>query len=164
MERQRGALLCTGTVPVMVIDTGFHEVSAADVPRILGEAARQGVLAFTLSTAGRTDQEAFFKAVRTALPLDPPLGTARMVWEALADSLWGGLDALKAPRVVIVWPDARPVADAQGEKDRRLPHSGSRNAGTARPRRPEGPWRRLLTSVRPQRFGVRRDGVGAICS
>lgn len=71
--------------------------------------------AFTLSTAARTDQEAFFKAVQAALPLDPPLKAVRRVGEALADSLWVGLRALNAPHVVIVWPDAHPVASAQGD-------------------------------------------------
>ncbi|WP_306328488.1 barstar family protein [Streptomyces venezuelae] len=99
----------------MVIDRGFHEVSGADIPEILDEAARQGVPVFTLSTAGRTDKETFFGAVREALPLDPPLGTFRMVWDALSDSVWGGLHELKSPRVVIVWPDARPVAGAAGD-------------------------------------------------
>ncbi|MCX5395334.1 barstar family protein [Streptomyces sp. NBC_00094] len=99
----------------MVIDRGFHEVSGADIPGILDEAARQGVPVFTLATAGRTDKEAFFGAVREALPLDPSLGTFRMVWDALSDSVWGGLHELKSPRVVIVWPDARPVAGAEGD-------------------------------------------------
>jgi hypothetical protein len=63
----------------MVIDGGFHEVSAADIPGVLADAARQGVPVFTLSTAGRTDKEAFFGSVGRALPLDPPLGTSRMV-------------------------------------------------------------------------------------
>ncbi|MFF0434182.1 barstar family protein [Streptomyces sp. NPDC004327] len=98
----------------MVIDRGLHEVSGADIPGVLDEAARQGVPVFTLSTAGRTDQEAFFGAVRESLPLDPPLGP-RMVWDALSDSLWGGLHELKSPRAVIVWPDARPVAGAEGD-------------------------------------------------
>ncbi|MFD5693595.1 hypothetical protein [Streptomyces rubiginosohelvolus] len=72
----------------MVIDRGLHGVSGADIPGVLGEAARQGIPVFTLSTAGRTDKEAFFAAVRDALPLDPLLGTFRMVWDALADSVW----------------------------------------------------------------------------
>ncbi|MCX2185294.1 barstar family protein [Streptomyces sp. SKN60] len=97
----------------MVIDSGFHEVSGADLPGILAEADRRGVPVFTLSTAGRTDKEAFFRAVRETLPLDPPLGTCRMVWDALADSVWGGLHGLKSPRAVVVWPDARPVAGAE---------------------------------------------------
>ncbi|MFE5594201.1 barstar family protein [Streptomyces sp. NPDC056549] len=99
----------------MVIGRGFHEVSSADIPGILDESARQGIPVFTLSTAGRTDKEAFFGAVREALPLEPPLGTFRMVWDALSDSVWGGLHELKSPRVVIVWPDARPVAGAKGD-------------------------------------------------
>ncbi|MFJ7955733.1 hypothetical protein ACIQ62_05490 [Streptomyces sp. NPDC096319] len=57
----------------------------------------------------------FFGAVRETLPLDPPLGTFRMVGDALSDSVWGGLHELKSPRVVIVWPDARPVAGAEGD-------------------------------------------------
>ncbi|MET9446143.1 barstar family protein [Streptomyces cinerochromogenes] len=99
----------------MVIDRGFHEVAGGDIPGILDEAARRGIPVFTLSTAGRTDKEAFFGAVRETLPLDPPLGTFRMVWDTLSDSLWGGLHELKSPRVVIVWPDARPVAGAEGD-------------------------------------------------
>ncbi|MYV74557.1 hypothetical protein GT352_11505 [Streptomyces sp. SID1046] len=99
----------------MVIDRGLHDVSGGDIPGILDEAARQGIPVFTLSTAGRTDKEAFFGAVRETLPLDPPLGTLRMVWDALSDSVWGGLHELKSPRVVIVWPDARPVAGAEGD-------------------------------------------------
>ncbi|MFF0476527.1 barstar family protein [Streptomyces sp. NPDC004284] len=98
----------------MVIGRGFHEVSGADIAGILDEAARQGIPAFTLSTAGRTDKEAFFRAVQEALPLDPPLGP-HMVWDALSDSVWSGLHELDSPRVVIVWPDARPVADAEGD-------------------------------------------------
>ncbi|MFC8340841.1 barstar family protein [Streptomyces rubiginosohelvolus] len=97
----------------MVIGRGLHELSGTDVSAIRGEAARRGIPVLTLSTAGRTDKEAFFTAVRNALPLDPPLGTFRRVWDALADSVWGGLHELKSPRVIIVWPDTRPVAGAE---------------------------------------------------
>ncbi|MGW5116408.1 barstar family protein [Streptomyces noursei] len=99
----------------MLIGRGFHEVSGAEIPGIVDEAARQGVPVFTLSTAGRADKEAFFKAVRESVPLAPPLGTSRLVWDALSDSLWGGLHELNSSRVVIVWPDARPVAGAEGD-------------------------------------------------
>ncbi|MFE3558553.1 hypothetical protein ACFXKW_27395 [Streptomyces sp. NPDC059193] len=99
----------------MVIDRGVHEVSGTDIAGILDEAGRNDVPLFVLSTAGRTDQEAFFGAVRETLPLDPPLGTFRMVWDALSDSVWGGLHALNSPRAVIVWPDTRPVAGAEGD-------------------------------------------------
>ncbi|MFD8207617.1 hypothetical protein ACFV2S_14670 [Streptomyces sp. NPDC059695] len=98
----------------MMVTAGFYEVPGTDIPGILDEVACQGVPVFTLSTAGRTDKEAFFGAVQETLPLDPPLGP-HMVWDALSDSVWGGLHELKSPRVVIVWPDARPVADAEGD-------------------------------------------------
>ncbi|MFF3446750.1 hypothetical protein ACFYXJ_06360 [Streptomyces sp. NPDC002667] len=99
----------------MVIDRGLHEVSGTDIPRILAEAAGQGLPVFTLSTSGRIDKEAFFAAVRETLPLDPPLGNSRMVWDALSDSVWGGIHALQSPRVVIVWPDVRLGAGAHGD-------------------------------------------------
>ncbi|MFC9593832.1 hypothetical protein ACFTUC_29100 [Streptomyces sp. NPDC056944] len=98
----------------MVINAGFYEVPGTDIPGILDEASRQGVPVFTLSTAGRIDKESFFGAVQETLPLDPPLGPS-MVWDALSDSVWSGLHELKSPRVVIVWPDARPVAGAKGD-------------------------------------------------
>ncbi|MFF1779877.1 hypothetical protein [Streptomyces virginiae] len=98
----------------MMINAGFYEVPGTDIPGILDEAARQGVPVFTLSTAGRIDQEAFVGAVRAALPLDPPLASGT-VWDAISDSVGGGLHELKSPRVVIVWPDARPVAGAEGD-------------------------------------------------
>ncbi|WP_432116277.1 barstar family protein [Streptomyces sp. S1] len=94
---------------------GFHEVPASSVPELLAEAARRDVPLFTLSTGGRTDKEAFFRAVRESLPLDPPLSVTRHVWDALADSLWNGLHDLDAPRVVVVWPDAGSVAEAHGD-------------------------------------------------
>lgn len=98
----------------MMINAGFYEVPGGDIPGMLDEAARQGVPVFTLSTAGRTDKDAFFGAVQVALPLDPPLGPGR-VWDALSDSVAGGLHELKSPRVVIVWTDARPVTGAEGD-------------------------------------------------
>ncbi|MFB6632170.1 hypothetical protein ACFCWY_19955 [Streptomyces sp. NPDC056362] len=98
----------------MMISAGFHEVPGRDIPGILDEATRQGVPVFTLTTAGRTDKEAFFGAVQETLPLDPALGP-HLVWDALSDSVWSGLHELKSPRVVIVWPDAQPVAGAEGD-------------------------------------------------
>ncbi len=60
---------------------------------------------FVLETKRPADREAFFTAVRNALPLDPPLASSRS-WDALSDSLWEGLETLDASRVVILWPDA----------------------------------------------------------
>ncbi|MFJ4867593.1 hypothetical protein [Streptomyces sp. NPDC088757] len=95
---------------------GFHEVPASSVPELLAEAARRGVPLFTLSTGGRTGKEAFFRAVREALPLDPPLSASRYVWDALGDSLWSGLHDLDAPHAVLLRPDAgRPAEGVDGD-------------------------------------------------
>jgi len=111
-----------------MLTAGFHEVPCRDIPGVLDEATRQGVAVFTLSTAGRTDQEAFFAAVRETLPLDPPLGL-RTVWDALSDSIWGGLRKLTSPRGSSSGPTPGPS---------RAPRviSGPRRASSARWSRP----------------------------
>jgi hypothetical protein len=43
------------------------------------------------------------------LPLDPPLGGAES-WNALADSLFGGLCVLPEQCIAIVWPNAYMMA------------------------------------------------------
>jgi hypothetical protein len=57
-----------------------------------------------------TTEAAFFAAVRDSLPLDPPLGNG-LVWDALSDSLWQGLNNLRAQKVAIVWPGSNRLRD-----------------------------------------------------
>jgi hypothetical protein len=64
-----------------------------------------------LSTGDGAGRDAFFDAVRNTLPLDPPL-VSNWSWDALSDSLFGGLYALGVNRVVVVWPDAPALRDA----------------------------------------------------
>ena len=61
---------------------------------------------------GIDSKDQFFDAVVATFPLDPPLRRASDVWEALDDSLWGGLDSLPETQVAILWPDALTLADA----------------------------------------------------
>ena len=60
--------------------------------------------------------EGLFRAVKIALPLDPPLPGERD-WEALADSLWSGLDALGEVDVRIVWQNARASMPIESDFD-----------------------------------------------
>jgi hypothetical protein len=53
----------------------------------------------------------FFAAIRSILPLDPPMQSDRS-WDALSDSLWGGLDALPETRIVLLWPDSATLKSA----------------------------------------------------
>jgi Barstar (barnase inhibitor) len=55
---------------------------------------------------GIRTKSAFFDAVVAAFPLDPPLRGVNDVWDALFDSLGGGLLDVPAPRIAILWPDA----------------------------------------------------------
>jgi hypothetical protein len=70
----------------------------------------QGWSVLTLRT-GIHDRQSFFESVAASVPLDPPLEMHgdRLVWDALSDSVFGGLDEL-APRVVIMWPNSSQLA------------------------------------------------------
>jgi hypothetical protein len=53
----------------------------------------------------------FFGAMRALLPLDPPMQSDRS-WDALSDSLWGGLDALPEARIALLWSDSATLKSA----------------------------------------------------
>jgi hypothetical protein len=69
------------------------------------DAVRSNIPVYVISTGKRIGREAFFDAVRTALPMDPPLVSSRS-WDALSDSLWEGIRSLGATHVAVLWPDA----------------------------------------------------------
>lgn len=58
---------------------------------------------------GISSKTAFFDGVRSTLPLDPPV-QGNQSWDALADSLWSGLDSLTDDMILIVWPDSLEMA------------------------------------------------------
>lgn len=61
-----------------------------------------------------TDRPAFFGAVKTTLPLDPPvIGDEK--WDALSDSLWSGLFAEDPQQIAIVWPNSAVMAERAPE-------------------------------------------------
>jgi Barstar (barnase inhibitor) len=54
----------------------------------------------------RVDSHSDFVAAANAmLPLDPPLGEG-LSWDAFSDSLWSGVDALREPRIAVLWQRA----------------------------------------------------------
>ncbi len=82
----------------------IHRLAGADDFTAIADAAGSKVV-IELSTAGGSGRKAFFDAVRSAVPLDPPVITERS-WDALEDSLWEGLFQLPEDRIVIAWLDA----------------------------------------------------------
>lgn len=88
----------------MLNATGFFTIDALEAEHAAAEREREGWRIFRLPTA-ISSKDDFFEGVRQTLPLDPPLQSNRS-WDALADSLWAGLDSLPESKVVIVWSGA----------------------------------------------------------
>lgn len=92
-------------------------MAASEIEAATASARTQGIPVFSLSTGVSGGHDAFFDAVRATLSLDPPLAS-NYSWDALSDSMFGGLDELGADRVLLVWTDeAEMVAAAPAEAD-----------------------------------------------
>jgi Barstar (barnase inhibitor) len=89
----------------MTLLPGINEVTPEEADAAKDEAIRTGASVFVISTAGAANRADVFDRVRASLPLDPPLVGSKS-WDALADSLWGGVDSLDASVVVIIWSGA----------------------------------------------------------
>ena len=85
----------------MILKRGLTIIRPTQAAEVQAAAKREGVPLYAISAS---DRETFFDAVRSFLPLNPPLRSSRS-WDALADSLWQGLYDLKVPRTVILWID-----------------------------------------------------------
>jgi hypothetical protein len=89
---------------------GVTIIEPSQAREITDEAARRDIPIYIISTGGRAGREVFFDAIRRALPLNPPIVSARS-WDALADSMWEGIHSLNRPRVVVLWPDSSPFSE-----------------------------------------------------
>lgn len=95
----------SGFVSMVALVPGVHEVTSEQAASAVVEASKVGARVFALSTERASSGADFFNAVRASLPLDPPLMGLRS-WDALSDSLWGGIDRIDASIVVITWTGA----------------------------------------------------------
>lgn len=86
----------------------IHRLAGADDFTAIADALGSKVV-IELSTAGGSGRKAFFDAVRSTVPLDPPVMSERS-WDALEDSLWEGLFQLPDRRILISWLDASDYA------------------------------------------------------
>lgn len=89
----------------MIFQPGVTTIEPSAMDEVAEAARRAGLLVFVLTTRGRVGREAFFDAVRSTLPQDPPIVGSRS-WDALSDSVWEGMRTLGSSRAVILWPDA----------------------------------------------------------
>lgn len=89
----------------MSLSRGVNEATSEEAESARSEASQLGADVFILATKGASTRADFFEQVKKSLPLDPPLLGSRS-WDALADSLWAGIDSLDATVVVIIWTGA----------------------------------------------------------
>ena len=87
----------------MLYRFGFFAVDASKADEITDECERDNWRIFRLP-ADIVSKDEFFEAVRSTFPLNPKLHSNRS-WDALADSLWSGLDGLSEKNIVITWSD-----------------------------------------------------------
>ncbi|MCB5164526.1 barstar family protein [Streptomyces bambusae] len=89
----------------MEFKAGITFIGAEDVGRAVDEALLADLCVLPLRTGGSEDRDAIFEALRRDLPMDPPSHSSRS-WDAISDSLFGGLFNVQSAGVVIVWEDA----------------------------------------------------------
>ncbi|HUS34643.1 MAG TPA: hypothetical protein VM680_04750 [Verrucomicrobiae bacterium] len=92
-------------------NSGLNNVSAFDVEALRAQLEQCGYAVFVLP-ANLDTRRAIFEAIRSTLPLDPPLQNE--IWDALSDSLFYGLLDHPSQRLAILWPSTRspsPTAD-----------------------------------------------------
>lgn len=87
------------------IERGLSVHDELDTRAVTRALERSGCRVLELPAHGIVDRASLFDAVRSSLPLDPPVVGSRS-WDALSDSLWEGLRQLDASRIAIVWPNA----------------------------------------------------------
>lgn len=92
---------------------GFHQLDHFD-PKAAADHFRElGYRVFSLPS-GISDRGALIRAVKAAVPLDPPI-QGDDSWDAFSDSLWGGLDSLETRGVALLWPGSAQLREKQPE-------------------------------------------------
>lgn len=87
------------------IKTSFEFVGSEEMLAFENDLRNDGYQCFVIDGSQIQSGESFFRAVRATLPLDPPVMRDDH-WDALADSLFGGLVLLEEVRVAIMWTHA----------------------------------------------------------
>lgn len=81
---------------------GISYISESEIDKFDQETRAAGFKVYHLATGDASDKESFIRAVSRVLPLDPPIVGFRN-WDALSDSLFGGLDSQDVKGITIMW-------------------------------------------------------------
>src|SRR3569623_1566030 len=99
----------------MELERGLHKAGPFATVDLCSRLIKAGYVSLALPEDRIVAKPSFIDAIRVAIPLVPPLECADN-WDALRDSLWGGLFVHPASRIAIVWPNARAMeASAQAD-------------------------------------------------
>jgi len=96
---------------------GVHVVTKPELADALDSLPGEGVRLVRLPV-GIQSAAGFFDAVTKVCPLNPPLERVADSWDALSDSMFGGLTDLDEARVVIAWDDPDVLAEGDPEASR----------------------------------------------
>ena len=114
LRRHCEACVCADQVMIMLNRKGLFTINASEADNIVSECEHEGWRIFRLPN-NISSKDDFFAGVRRTLPLDPELRSNRS-WDALADSLWAGLDSLREDKIIVIWPDPS-LMEAHAQKD-----------------------------------------------
>lgn len=81
-------------------------VQPNDIARLREQLAQRGFRVYELDGSKISNGDSLLAEVKQKLPQDPLLIGKTIKWDAVADSLWGGLDSLAAERTAIIWANA----------------------------------------------------------
>ncbi len=74
-----------------------------DYEKIYSKLSKNNYSIFILNNNNEIDTiESFFLWVKNTLPQDPPL-SGKVNFDALVDSIWGGIDSQTKEKIVILW-------------------------------------------------------------
>ena len=89
----------------MDVPPGLFPIDSVEAENVSKDALRKGAFLCRLTTRKASDRSSFFDAVRAAMPLDPPVYGSNN-WNALSDSILGGIEQIVNDTIVIVWTDS----------------------------------------------------------
>jgi hypothetical protein len=89
----------------------LRRVDNATAHELIAHAISEGWTLYSLDGARIYDRASFVDELRRHVPLDPPFHSGRSL-EAIADSLFGGIDASDEDKSLLVWLHAEQMSVA----------------------------------------------------
>lgn len=96
------------------IKVGINYLLNNDAVALKSELEKNDWAVYILEGIGIVSKDSFFNKVKITLPLDPSLGDYN-VWDALQDSLFGGIDLLESKKICIIWDNSHIMQNADAK-------------------------------------------------